>query len=588
MAAVMTMSLAIPSFAATPPNLSGDTDSFSIEITNANDVVVNGETFNAYKIFDVTYNLENNAYKYAVAEEFNNYSYTVGNETYNKETLVEYVSGLANDASALNAFAIDVMNWAVNNNVTPAGSATGENGKATINLTEAGYYLVTGKANNGVEGADKQTVTAACILTTTNPDVTIAVKADAPSIDKVIDDGTPSGTKHNNVAIGDNVSFKITSAVPKMDGYEKYFFVVNDTMSKGLTLVDVGEDGAHTNDFTVKIGDTELNPMADYSVRVDNNEDGTTGIKIVFNNFIERASQSGQTIEITYSAILNEDAVIGVAGNPNAVNLVYSNNPNVIPQGENEPGNNDGNIVGQTPDSETRTYVTGLQILKTDNRNQPLAGAEFTLTGTELNKVLVTETKFVKISDGETGTYYLLKDGTYTDEDPITEGENANVSKYAETTPTYKKVTETRTETTTGETKTVVATSGPDGIIKFEGLMAGTYTISETKVPDGYTKAEDVTLNITWTAPTTGTDCTWYFGNETTGNVVDTDGVITNNTQFTAPDASHTVYETNIVNVPGSLMPSTGGIGTTIFYVLGGLMVAGAGILLVTKRRMSK
>ena len=75
---------------------------------------------------------------------------------------------------------------------------------------------------------------------------------------------------------------------------------------------------------------------------------------------------------------------------------------------------------------------------------------------------------------------------------------------------------------------------------------------------------------------------TTYFDSE--GNVTDTT-VDTDSAEYTFPV---NVTSATIVNRAGSLLPSTGGIGTTIFYVVGGLLAAGAGVLLITKKRMRK
>ena len=106
------------------------------------------------------------------------------------------------------------------------------------------------------------------------------------------------------------------------------------------------------------------------------------------------------------------------------------------------------------------------------------------------------------------------------------------------------------------------------------GLKEGTYTIRETTVPAGYNKAEDLTIVITCTEPETvsaTTDkATWTTDKET--DVVSVTGGL---------------LETTIKNTTGALLPETGGIGTTIFYILGGLLVVGAAIVLITRKRSS-
>jgi LPXTG-motif cell wall-anchored protein len=131
----------------------------------------------------------------------------------------------------------------------------------------------------------------------------------------------------------------------------------------------------------------------------------------------------------------------------------------------------------------------------------------------------------------------------------------------------YKKTTTETVEETT-EHKSQSLAVNPDGTLNFEGLGAGTYTIKETVVPEGYTKAQDVTVVITF--------------NNTTQKFTAT----VNGTATTA-DAATNLFPVDVVNVAGNVLPTTGGIGTTLFYIIGGVLVAAAAVLLVTRRRMN-
>ena len=129
-------------------------------------------------------------------------------------------------------------------------------------------------------------------------------------------------------------------------------------------------------------------------------------------------------------------------------------------------------------------------------------------------------------------------------------GASGEVTKYYKQDDTTKAVTWVNT---IAEATTV--TTGDDGAAFFEGLADGTYYLVETKAPAGYnqlTEAKDVTV---------------------TGSITDTTKL-----SVTAEVANNT----------GTVLPSTGGMGTTIFYVLGFVLVVGAGVLLVTKKRMSQ
>ena len=194
------------------------------------------------------------------------------------------------------------------------------------------------------------------------------------------------------------------------------------------------------------------------------------------------------------------------------------------------------------------------------------AGAEFKIAGTRLNTVLVSANTFTVSENGE---YWKLKDGTYTTDDPNAEG--MDQSKYESTTIKYAKTPTTNTITKT-DTVTYTGTVGADGVLRFTGLAAGDYTITELKAPAGYNLLETpIKVTIGFTAPAEGAasqDCTWtYTGTD-----------IVNGTN---------VNKITIENQAGAELPSTGGMGTTIFYVLGSILVVGAVVLLVTKKRMS-
>lgn len=224
-------------------------------------------------------------------------------------------------------------------------------------------------------------------------------------------------------------------------------------------------------------------------------------------------------IVVTYSATLNDKAKIGSEGNPNTVNLTYSNNPNAGGDGDH----------GKTPDDKVTVFTYEIQAKKVgEDGKTPLEGAGFT----------------------------LYKKG------PAAEGS---------TEPTWTKVGNEITGVTTFE---------------FKGADAGEYKLVETTVPAGYNKAEDITFTVTAAYDTrsadpkltslTVTPADAHFTVTTTtsedGKSITTDGVAT----------------TTIQNQKGSLLPSTGGMGTTLFYIVGGLIVVIAAGVLISRRRKSR
>ena len=140
----------------------------------------------------------------------------------------------------------------------------------------------------------------------------------------------------------------------------------------------------------------------------------------------------------------------------------------------------------------------------------------------------------------------------------------------------------------TDGTNTYTAESDANGYISFKGLDAGRYTLTETAAPEGYIKdSTEYPVVITPTyAP--GTD-------EITGYTVSVKGSTSTYTISNMSDKNATVETTvdnssktfPFVNTHGQELPSTGGVGTTIFYLVGALLVLGAGVVLVTRRRMS-
>ena len=541
LALVLVLAMSTAAFAAP--------ETYSITVNNGNSAIsINGNTYKAYKILDATYDNEGHV-SYTVSTEFAGFTYTVGGTAYSGETLIAYLGTLENNSDALDAFAKAALAYATEHPIQPAGTAVAAGETATIAVPAPGYYLVSGTAI----APDNQTVTAACSLTTAKPTATVNVKADAPSVDKKIVEGNAE-VDANDASIGDSVNYKITSKVPNMKGYTKYYFVMEDTLSKGLT---------YNKDMKIIVGTKTLTKDTDYTLTVTENGDGTTSLEIVFINFIQYKEQTNAAIVLTYSATLNQDAELDPSvGNPNTVKLIYSNNPNEEGSGTDKPVT--GDPVGTTPESVTKTYVTGLKLTKVDGNDagKKLTGAKFEIKGTGMKVVLINKTIY---KASEAGTYYMLKDGTYTETAPTEDTED----KYDSTTKKYEKVEVVDKDTVATEINTTGYVD-ENGVLTFEGLGEGEYTITELVAPNGYNLLkEPVTIEISANATLTG--CTWTVKN--------------GNADLTAGD-DH-LFAFNVENNSGAELPSTGGIGTTIFYILGSLLVVGAGIVLVTRKRMN-
>ena len=515
---------------------------------------------------------------------------------------------------------------AVTNNAagTPVGTLTYAN--QTLTGLSAGYYLIVDDTSIALSEGDAYSAYIVEIL----DDVTITAKKDTVTPDKKISTDTlgtddpvnphPVNDVADNVSVGDTVNFTLTGTVPAhATDYNYYYFILNDTLSDGLTFDAASVKVYSKNGMADAV---ELTAGTDYKLYTgDDANDKTTYAdgKTFQVALIDAKALAGQQIIVTYSATLNENAVIGEAGNTNTFNITYSNNPNYDYDGDkdnNTPGKPDSTKptpLTDTVDKTTETYTTGIQIQKVDENGNILTGAAFTIEGDSTQIVLTSVETFAQAGEGETGEYYLLKGGKYTKDAPLmadrmvaapagaTNGyvvaeegyagpnatvvidgttyrvvnagetptyilEKKNDDLYEETTPNYvKTVTYEQQNTTTGTNAT--ASVGADGIVTFNGLGAGEYTITETTTPNGYNTIAPITINIAFDkdgnpkwSKTSG-DATY---NQTTG-----------------------VFETTIVNQKGSTLPSTGGIGTTIFYVVGTILVLGAGVVLVTRKRVN-
>lgn len=450
-------------------------------------------------------------------------------------------------------------NLVVDEKITLTGGASaGVDGKYAYTATslEAGYYLVQ-DASGSPSGS--QYAKTKFILKVVG-DVTAQAKADQPTLDKTIAsvNSDDVNSDYANAAIGDTVTFTLTSAVPKMDGYNQYFFVVTDELSQGFTLAE----DFNANSVTVKIGDTKLTAETDYTVKESGNV-----ITIELTNLLAQHENDRESITITYSATVNNKAEIGADGNTNTAYLQFSNDPNH----EYTSLAADEGHLGETPEATVRVYVGGLVIHKVDENENAIAGAQFQISSEDFNQVIVVSSEFVEDQDAD--TYYKLKKGSYTAVRPSGD----NTSDYESTTPYALKTT---TKTTAPDTTTSV-TSWVDanGDLVVAGLSAGIYTVTELVAPDGYNKADPVMVTVGWNAPTTAgsTACTWTK-----------DGDTAELEDVTVDGATMNLIPVTIQNLRGATLPSTGGIGKTVLITAGAILAVVAGVGLVAKFRASR
>ena len=478
LALVMVFALAVTAFATE----TGTTTTGTITVANP----VEGQTYTAYKIFDVVYDT-NDHYSYTIdntSEWFGTVS-AYATEAHGL-TLTEvfgttpttYVVTTGNGFSAPDFAA--ALKAALDADATTftgkelTKSGTSEKASATVN--ELGYYFVT------------STTGALCNLTTTNPNVNIHDKTNMP-FKKEVD--------KTNVDVGQTVKFTITGNVPDYTGFKEYIYKITDKMTAGLTF--------NRDSLTVKVGEATV--TNDCTIAYDaTNAPQTFTVSIPV---LTKKYTFGAKIEVTYTATVNEKAIAVVS--ENKAELTYSND------------STDSESKTTTPPEIVKVYTSKIVIDKyeTDKPRTKLPGAEFVLCREAPNVHVAA----VQYAAAQNAAQYDIQ-----------------YYKWDETTKAVSWVDNIA--------KATKVTTDNKGEAFFEGLADGTYRLVETKAPAGYnrmTEAQKVVVNGGTALSVTA----------------------------------------KVENQAGTLLPSTGGVGTTVFYVLGAVLVLGAVVLLVTKKRMN-
>ena len=370
-----------------------------------------------------------------------------------------------------------------------------------------------------------------------------------PVVDKKIIDGNDK-LVGNSANIGDELNFEITADIPTYSG-ENPVYKVTDTLT-GLKLVN------NTLKIEVKDGDKVLastDPDAETTVEyVDESVDGEIILNFVKNTGYTLKNYGGKKLVITYTTVIDKDAAnYNSEANVNSVVLTYSNNSNVE--------GNDGTET--TEEKKTNTYT-------------------FDLSGT----VNGSETESFLTKTGETTSSQVKKlEGAvfelYQREGNVASGEKINYNNDV-MDKSYEVVNEGVTSTV--DSDTAVVTSGENGELVIRGLAGGTYFLKEVKAPDGYSLSDHE--YIITVDPTI---------NETTGELVKCDVKVDNKPLFTINGGNNaSVSDTaldngNIPNTKLSELPSTGGIGTTIFTIGGcAIMILAAGLYFASRRKAAK
>ena len=227
-------------------------------------------------------------------------------------------------------------------------------------------------------------------------------------------------------------------------------------------------------------------------------------------------------IVVEYTAELLSTAVIGGTGNKNEVYLEYANDPNATGDG----------ATSNTKTDEVLVFTYALDVTKVDGKDgaTKLANAEFVLLGSD-------KTKAAKVSNGKLVEWVTVSDGTK-------------------------------------------LTSGSNGKFVIAGLDAGSYYLRETKAPAGYNLlGNDIGITIIATLDKSESNPSLTALKISVQNRPDATATESNG------DVTTGIVSTIVENVAGAQLPLTGGIGTTVFYIAGSVLVLTAAVLSVTRKR---
>lgn len=366
--------------------------------------------------------------------------------------------------------------------------------------------------------------------------------------------------KHNTANVGDHVPFKLEINFPNLAEYTKYKFEVKDTLSKGFDFDNnvtmkilegttaEGEDGSTVPADMILAKDTDFTVA---TVTGGTTDDPTTEITINFNTIFAKYTADktlvGKTIVIEYSATLNDKASKNGTPNTNKAVLTYSNNPRT----ETE---------GTTPEEKTETYTYNITINKVDVKNKDAAWG----------------------NNQEYNASHVKMEGALSDV----------VFKLYRVTSAADATTETTEEiTVTSEEGNIVPfKTNAVGQIELPGLANGTYYLTEEEAHPGYNKVLGK-IYFTISAKYDETEKTIVVNNEgdltaeikgDAKNIVNI-GVVTKigDTTF---DSEGDLYLL-ITNSTGAQLPSTGGVGTVIFTVVGILVMAAVVVIAVKSNK---
>ena len=359
LAAAMVLAMGMTSFAAG--------ENGTITIGNAGKYAVDGVTFKAYKVFDVTTN-DSGGYGYAMTEQVKRFFAELGTSITTDNEAYEYVK--ENAGAFRDALAADIA--ADTDSAIYTSAATIDSVNTASPQVDYGFYIIVPTK----EGKLYKEISPNLVYVG-QENVAVELKGEKPTVEKKVD-----GKEYTNGQVGDKVTFTLTSKVPDMSSYEadSYVFKFTDTLSKGLKV--------DTSSVTVTVGSKNYKTDLLGTVAVTTEPESSDGSQqttmiIDLKEFAKLcADMVGQEIKVTYKAEITDDVhTTNVA--PNTVQINYGNN------GEDVGGGDTAN-----------TWLYHLEIKKVDDKQQALPGAEFEIYTSSDGTTKGEKLKLIKVADG--------------------------------------------------------------------------------------------------------------------------------------------------------------------------------------------
>jgi len=409
---------------------------------------------------------------------------------------------------------------------TPVASGTPTGTTFTATGLNAGYYLITDTIANSLE-AEATSQYIVQIL----GNISMQPKAGVPTIHKTVSRDNISYGEGTSVSIGDTVYYKITAKLHDyVNTYSKYYVRFEDVIPNGIAYNTANSFvGLYVENGTTKseVDDTY------YSVDYTGNQLTVTvpNIHAAILDATGSATKVADELVVYYKATLDTDATIGIPGEENVAKLYYSNNPNEAYSGTGTPAQ-----LGVTKQDVATVYTYELALKKVDatNNTQVLEGASFVI--------------YVKEDGSETKKY-------------MTFDASGTLSGY-----TYS------------ESEATKVTTDATGMLSVSGLGRGTYWLHEVVAPGGYNLLEsDISVTFAGSIDGNTGKLSSITASQHGGNSVEV--------ELNGSNIPTGLITVTVGNQKGATLPTTGGIGTTIFYGIGGVLVLGALSLLIVRKR---